>query len=608
MALVIVGVGTVITYMGINSSIKQLEARSFEQLKSVRDIKKAQIETLFDTSRKDIEVLAKSKNSEDLVNSLIYVHKILDVQADAKYPVANQLAIDTVSVYEEYFKNFVKEYNYQDAMLICRKHGHVMYTVAKESDFGENLVYGELKNSSLYKVWKKVVDTKKTHISDMEPYGPSGNKPSMFIATPIYFEGKFRSVLVLQIGAKKINDIMNIRVGMGETGESYLVGRDKLMRSDSYLDTQYHTIEGSFKNPSKGRVDTVASNEALSGQTDTKIIVDYNGYNVLSAYTPVKVFGDLSWALIVEINESEVIAQINEFKNSLIATSAVVIVILLIIAYIINGIIINKKITEPIKSIVDRLKSSSESISTSSNELTSSSHSLSETSSTQAASVEEISANIEESGSMIVQNYNNTKEADKLSVEMKEYSEHGRAKIDELLESMSELDNSSQKIANIVGTIDEIAFQTNLLALNAAVEAARAGEHGLGFAVVAEEVRALAGRSSAEAKAISTIIDDTISVAKNGQAIAHSTSDYFSDITIKIDRQSSLMSEISYSSEEQKSGSEQIVTSIHSVDRMTQNIASSAEEIASSAEELSQQADNSKDIVTKLAKMIGLNQ
>jgi methyl-accepting chemotaxis protein len=191
---------------------------------------------------------------------------------------------------------------------------------------------------------------------------------------------------------------------------------------------------------------------------------------------------------------------------------------------------------------------------------------------------------------------------------MKEYSEHGRAKIDELLESMSELDNSSQKIANIVGTIDEIAFQTNLLALNAAVEAARAGEHGLGFAVVAEEVRALAGRSSAEAKAISTIIDDTISVAKNGQAIAHSTSDYFSDITIKIDRQSSLMSEISYSSEEQKSGSEQIVTSIHSVDRMTQNIASSAEEIASSAEELSQQADNSKDIVTKLAKMIGLNQ
>jgi methyl-accepting chemotaxis protein len=608
MAFIIVCISATVGYISVDNSIKELEKRSFDQLKSIRDIKKSQINDLFVTIKNDIEVLAKSNNVQELIRDLIYIHKILQVKAGEPYPAREQIAIDTMMTHEEFFQNYIKQYNYSDIFFVCKKHGHVMYTAKKESDLGQNLSSGELKNSVLYDAWNKAISSGKTQIVDMRPYEPNGNKPTMFVATPVVFDKKVRAALILEISEKKINDIMNLREGMGDSGDSYLVGQDKLMRSDSYVDKQNHSLHASFEKSGSGRVETYATSEALSGNSDVKIIDDFRGVRALSAYTNIDINDSLRWALITQIDESEILKSVHEYENKIAMSIMIITLISLIVGYVFIGIIIKLKVTKPIENIVDELTQSSVAISSSSTQLTGSAISLSDVSSSQASSVEQILEAIEANGSIITLNFNNTTEANDITNHMKDFSEHGTTKIKELLSSMDELDASSKKISNIVTTIDEIAFQTNLLALNAAVEAARAGEHGLGFAVVAEEVRALAGRSSEEAKAISSIIDETIKVAQNGQNIAKSTSEYFTEISDRINKVSTLMAEISHSSNEQKIGSEKMSNSITTVDNMTQNIASSAEEIAASSEELNSQAINSERVVEKLASMVGLKQ
>jgi len=107
-----------------------------------------------------------------------------------------------------------------------------------------------------------------------------------------------------------LNAIMGERAGLGKTGETYLVGPDKLTRSDSYLDPQGHSVLASFKHPEKGKVQTVAATAALSGETGAEVIIDYNGNPVLSAYTPVEV-GDFTWALLAEVDVAEALSPVD---------------------------------------------------------------------------------------------------------------------------------------------------------------------------------------------------------------------------------------------------------------------------------------------------------
>ncbi len=165
-------------------------------------------------------------------------------------------------------------------------------------------------------------------------------------------EGEVELVLAMQIALEEINAIMQERAGMGETGETYLVGPDHLMRSDSYLDPENHSVEASFANPELGDVDTEAAREALAGNSGAKIITDYNGNPVLSSYTPVEVF-DTTWAMLAEIDEAEVRAPINSLILFIIISAVAMIVVAVVVA-----ILFSRTISKPVVAIVggaDRL-------------------------------------------------------------------------------------------------------------------------------------------------------------------------------------------------------------------------------------------------------------
>jgi methyl-accepting chemotaxis protein len=337
--------------ISIISSKNVLMKKNYDTLTSVNKSKKTQIENFFAERIGDINVIVKSKDVRDLVNDLIYVHNKLHTQEDDKYPVNNQLVKDKTAPHEPFFQNYAKEYGYYDIFIICAKHGHVMYSQAKESDYGANVNTGSLRDSGLGEVWRKVKELKRPVFVDMKPYAPSANAPAMFLGAPIYVDGIFKSVLVFQISDASINKIMQFRKGYGDSQEDYLVGQDKLMRSDSFLDPKNHSLKASFANPTVGSCDAEASRNALSGKADTKIVIDYNGNPVLSSYSPLKIGQDLHWAILSEIDEAEVLTIPNELRNTI---TIVAFILLAVIALIIYNVIL-KQVIAPLNNFQDGL-------------------------------------------------------------------------------------------------------------------------------------------------------------------------------------------------------------------------------------------------------------
>jgi methyl-accepting chemotaxis protein len=209
-------------------------------------------------------------------------------------------------------QEFQQAFGLYDLFLIDAATGHVIYTVFKEIDFASNLKTGAYAASSLGTVIKQLdQDGHKDNaaLSDFTRYIPSYNAPASFIAAPIYDNDTVIGYLAFQIPIDRINLVMSLRAGMGESGESYLVGSDLLMRSDSYLDPEQHSVVASIRHPQTGAVDTQAAHAALAGNSGAEIITDYNNNPVLSAYAPIDILG-LKWAILTEIDVKEAFAGI----------------------------------------------------------------------------------------------------------------------------------------------------------------------------------------------------------------------------------------------------------------------------------------------------------
>ncbi len=246
---------------------------------------------------------------------------------------------------EDYFAKYVRQYGYYDLFLI-EPEGKVYYSVTHEADYDTNMINGKYADSGLGKLVRRVIQEKKYGVADFAPYAPSNNEPAAFIAAPVFRNGELQQIVALQLSLEAINNIMQQREGMGETGETYLVGPDKLMRSDSFLDPTNHSVKASFANPTTGSVNTEAAREALAGQSDSKIIIDYNGNPVLSAYTPLKV-GDSTWAVIAEIDEAEAFAAINTLKWVI-----GIVFVVGMAAIIVVALTITRSITQPVSKTV----------------------------------------------------------------------------------------------------------------------------------------------------------------------------------------------------------------------------------------------------------------
>ena len=216
---------------------------------------------------------------------------------------------------------------------------------------------------------------------------------------------------------------------------------------------------------------------------------------------------------------------------------------------------------------------------------------------TQASSLEETASSLEEITSTVKQNSDNAQQARQLANGSRDIAEKGGAVVNQAVQAMGEINESSKRISDIITTIDEIAFQTNLLALNAAVEAARAGEQGRGFAVVAAEVRNLAQRSAGAAKEIKTLIQDSVRKVDNGTDLVNRSGQTLTEIVNSVKRVTDIVSEIAAASKEQLTGVEQVNKAVSQMDRVTQGNASQTEEMSGTAASLLSHAVQLSDLV-----------
>ncbi|XHO03721.1 Methyl-accepting chemotaxis protein II [Ralstonia syzygii] len=252
---------------------------------------------------------------------------------------------------------------------------------------------------------------------------------------------------------------------------------------------------------------------------------------------------------------------------------------------------------DKLTAVLQQIRLGSDSVRSAAQEIAAGNADLSQRTEQQASSLEETASSMEELTSIVKQNADNARQASTLAVNASDIAVKGGEVVGRVVETMAGINDSSKKIADIIGVIEGIAFQTNILALNAAVEAARAGEQGRGFAVVASEVRSLAQRSAGAAKEIKALIHDSVERVSNGTALVDQAGVTMGEIVEAVKRVTDIMGEISSASEEQSSGIEQVNQAVNQMDEVTQQNAALVEQAAAAAESLEEQARNLNDAV-----------
>jgi hypothetical protein len=355
-----------------------------------------------------------------------------------------------------------------------------------------------------------------------------------------------------------------------------------------------------------------------------KDVAQVNGYAVCAGALG---FPSLKWGVLVRVSEAQALA---EMRRQIIEISVVLAVSLGVLLAM--GLWLGRSISRPLVRGITDVGAVGLEVSGAATQFTTSSQRVAEAASEQAASLEETSASLEEISAMTKRNTENSASGKALSQQARESASIGLERINDMgrtlttikgavgqMESaVSEMQSSSQEIAKIIKTIDEIAFQTNLLALNAAVEAARAGEAGMGFAVVADEVRSLAQRSAQAAKDTSEKIEAAVKRSELGgaaskrvvvslaevEANARGIEQVFTGIVGQIKSLDEVVGEISAASKEQSQGIGEVNMAVSQMDKVTQSNAASAEENASAAQELSGQVESLQRIVAELQAVV----
>ena len=290
-------------------TVGSLRTESFRKLGAIQDLKKAQVSDYIATLKSQLALFSADPYSRQ---ALIEFDRAFEEDGDKTGGTAwSALA----NKYDARMQGIMDKFGWYDLFLI-HTDGDIVYTVEKESDLGMIIPDSNLRNSSLGNAFQKAVrmDANEIAVGDFKPYGPSGGIPSAFMMTQMRDEnGKFIGLAALQVPLKKFNDIMLRRNGMGKTGESYLVGQDGLMRSDSFLDPEGHSVVASFQNNT--RVDTEPVRSALSGKSGQEVIIDYNGNPVLSAWDPIDIGDGIRWAMMSEIDVAEAFSPVDDSGN-----------------------------------------------------------------------------------------------------------------------------------------------------------------------------------------------------------------------------------------------------------------------------------------------------
>jgi len=594
-------------------------------------------------------------NNNPVVSSWNYIELVSGVRwaIISEMDVAEAFNPKT-SANEDFYKNYIEKYGYYDLFLIT-PNGHIFYTVTKEADFNTNILTGKYASSNLGQLIKQINQTKNYGFVDFAPYAPSNGDPAAFISQPLLNKNDVPSLYIaLQLPLEGIQTIMAVREGMGETGESYLVGNDLRMRSDSFLDPKGHTVKASFSGTiNQNGVDTDAAKRALKGEKNTDIITDYNGNLVLSSFDRIE-FGNFNWAILSEIDEPEAFASIQSNTNF---TIILMIVIAFVIAFV--GIFIAKRIATPITEIAsvaqqvaagnltvlvkktsdDEIGSLQEAIgnmisnllrmvnnisgiaiqqAATSEELATITTQTSQTVTEQQAISGQLATAMQEMGATVNEVAQSTNTTFSAVDNIQSKVNSGSKKLDDtyqsiifMIEQIQQSEQSVQEVrqdfdqvVNILDVIKGIADQTNLLALNAAIEAARAGEQGRGFSVVADEIRQLAQRTQDSTKEIDNIINTIVNGANSSVEIMSNSVSSATDVqkhakdVIEINKLvesemnqiTDLSAQIATAAEEQSVVVDEILENVETLNTGVTETSHATDNIAESSVELAQLA------------------
>lgn len=241
---------------------------------------------------------------------------------DNPHPLGAKLDLDRASDVSQYstihaeahpfIRSYLKRLGLYDVFLIDAESGAVVYSVTKETDFATSLLSGPWADSLLGEAFRTARDTvgaDTVYMTDYAPYRPSLDAPASFMAAPVFVGGKKVAVLAFQMPLDRLQRVMEDRSGMGETGEFYLVGGDHLMRSDSFLSPETHSVVKSFADREQGKADSEPIRSALNGTHGAGIHTSYLGTEVISAYHTLE-YGGIKWALVGEVSLAEIMAPI----------------------------------------------------------------------------------------------------------------------------------------------------------------------------------------------------------------------------------------------------------------------------------------------------------